>query len=205
MEITRKVMACTVVEKAAGKPLVALVSCPTADYVGDIIKSMPNERGKGWLVDDFNKRGGRINWMHDVFRPNLAKAKARPSEDGLVLEVDFDLKDSFAAELDRKFREGFLDEWSVGFYGVEGKAEANDMGGRTFYEAKLSEVSAVNTGMHPETQTLAKSFEQIGQRLAAVEAAVLSRGDDDELSAKAQALLTDLERLRAGLVPVQRS
>lgn len=205
MELTRKVMTGSVVEKADGRPLVALVSRPNADLVGDVIKSLPNERGNGWQVDDFNKRGGRINWMHDVFRPNLAKAKARPSEEGLLLEVTFDLKDAFAAEIDRKYREGYLDEWSVGFYGVKDKMEPNDDGGFTFFEAKLSEVSAVNAGMHPETATLAKSFEQIGQRLAAVEAAILHHDDDDGSSAKALELLDEINRLRAALVGEQRS
>lgn len=204
MDLIKKIMPCTLIEKAAGKPLVALVSTPGADYVGDIIMPMPNEKGGGWMVEEFNRRGGRINWMHDTLtRPNLAKARAIPSVEGLLLEVQFDLHDKKGATLDRKYREGYLDEWSVSFHGVAGRSEPNNKGGITFWESRLFEVSAVNAGMNPETETLAKSFVDLGRRLAAVEAAVLAKPADD--AADAKELIEELANFRAALVREQRN
>ena len=150
-----KVMAAKVVEAPAGKPIVALVSTENVDLAGDVIRQAATDKGRGWMLDDFNKRG-RVYWMHNPLVPNLAKATARVDQSGLLLSVEFDQGDEFARELDRKYREGFLTEWSVGFHPV--KYEPNEHGGYDFFEQTLDEVSAVNQGMNPDTRTISKAL-----------------------------------------------
>lgn len=207
-DTTRKIFTGKVVESPKGKPIVAVVSSSEPDLVGDVIHPGPNKRGNGWLLDDFNGRG-RVYWMHDPFRPNLAKARAWVEGDELYLAVDFDKGDKFAAELDRKYREGYLTEWSVGFRGAV-YDENNEHGGYTFYEQHLDEVSAVNQGMHPGTRTISKSFsdyadtaaevraalDEYDKRLREVEAALMraEKRRDEEM---ARAILKDIDRLRS--------
>jgi len=203
-----KLMTATLVEKAAGKPLVALVSTAAPDGVGDVLHQGANDKGAGWITGGFNKRGGRIYWMHNPFEPNLAKARAEVSAEGLLLHVDFDKADPLASTLDRKYREGFLSEWSVGFTPEAGKYAPNDHGGLDFYEQTLNEVSAVNEGMNPQTDTLAKSWlgaaqsvEDFDRRLREVEAVIMrAEKDSEELaSARLREMLEDLNRVRGAV------
>lgn len=204
MNTQRKVMVGKVIEADAGKPIVAVVSTQDKDLAGDVIWQSPNERGRGWVLDGFNK-AGRIYWMHDPFRPNLAKAKAWVDDGRLLLSVEFDKGDEFAAELDRKYREGYLSEWSVGFRPVDGKYAANEAGGYDFYESVLDEVSAVNQGMNPNTETVSKyltaaddvrvAMEGYEARLREIEAAVMRAASERE-EAAALRLLTALDGLR---------
>lgn len=158
MDTRRKLYTGKVIDAQKGGPIVAVVSTDDVDYAGDVIVQGHTEKGAGWLLDDYNSRG-RVYWMHDPFRPNLANASAAVDDGRLLLRVSFDMADPFAAELDRKYREGFLTEWSVGFRPVEGKYEPNEQGGFTFYEQILDEVSAVNQGMNPGTRTVSKAYD----------------------------------------------
>lgn len=201
MELIYKAGVGQLVEKAEGKPLIALVSTPDVDTDGDVIVPLATDKGAGWDVSDFNARGGRIFWMHDGWtHPNLAKAKAIPSAEGLLLEVAFDPEDELAVKLDRKYREGYLSEWSVGFRGV--KYDDNTTGGRTFYEAKLFEVSAVNQGANPNTRVLQKSLDDLAtleRRLAAIEQAIVDKHEISEAKASETlaAIARDLAAVRA--------
>lgn len=211
MDIKRKVMTGKVVDAPKGKPIVAVVSTEDVDLAGDIIKQGPNDEGQGWITDGFNQ-GGRIYWMHNPMLPNLAKATARVDDDRLLLSVEFDQGDEFAREIDRKYREGYLTEWSVGFRPVEGKYIDNEHGGFTFFEQVLDEVSAVNQGMNPNTSTISKGFadyldavseyraiiDQYERRLRDVEAYILraqAARDEDE----AREALEILKRARAAV------
>jgi hypothetical protein len=206
MEMRRKVMVGKVIEADRGKPIVAVVSTQDKDLAGDVIHQAANERGQGWLLDGFN-RAGRIYWMHDPFRPNLAKARAWVDDSRLMLSVEFDQGDEFARELDRKYREGFLSEWSVGFRPVEGKYAVNEAGGYDFFESVLDEVSAVNQGMNPHTETVSKylhaaddvraALDGYEARLREIEAAVMRAASEREQAA-ALRLLDSLDRLRTG-------
>lgn len=210
MDTRRKVFTGKVVEAPKGKPIVAVVSSSAPDLIGDVIVPGKNARGSGWILDDFNARG-RVYWMHDPFRPNLAKARASVRGDELWLEVAFDTKDAFAAELDRKYREGFLTEWSVGFRAVDGKYdEHNESGGWTFYEQHLDEVSAVNQGMHPDTRTVSKAYADYAdtmtevrvaldgydKRLREIEAAVM-RADSERAEDRLRAALQEISQIRS--------
>jgi hypothetical protein len=206
MEQRNKVFVGKMVDAEPGKPLVAVVSTEDADGVNDIIVQGKSDKGRGWLLDDFNERG-RIYWMHDPFRPNLAKARAWVDGPQLMLSVQFDLADPFAAELDRKYRDGFLDEWSVGFRPTSNDAyESNEKGGFTFYEQILDEVSAVNQGMNPNTRTVGKDYldlagkvHEISERIRSIEAAIMQgqkRKEDDDIAELREAMEA-LRRARA--------
>lgn len=145
----------TIAQREDGKPLVAIVSTEDVDSYGDVIMQGPNERGKGWLLDRFNK-APRIYWMHDPFTPNLAAARAWVENKRLMLEVGFDMADPFASGLDRKYRAGYLSEWSVGFRSIVEGPRAEGERGLFFYEQELRETSAVNRGANPSTDTISK-------------------------------------------------
>jgi len=209
MELTRKVWTGKVIDAPKDKPIVAVVSTQEPDLVGDVIYQGPNDKGKGWVLDGYNGRG-RVYWMHDPFRPNLGKAQAQVDGGRLLLHVKFDPKDEFAAEIDRKYREGYLSEWSVGFMPSEGKYEKNKHGGYDFFEQRLDEVSAVNQGAHPGTATLSKSLHEIAdhaaeirsmidgfeRRLREVEAAVM-RGETEKAEARVRAILSEVNQIRS--------
>jgi len=212
MEIQRKVFTGELVKSDADKPIVAIVSTEQVDLAGDVIVQGANEAGMGWVLDDFNRRG-RIYWMHDPMRPNLAKARARVENGRLLLDVEFDKKDQFASEIERKYRDGFLTEWSVGFRPV--KYTENDHGGYTFFEQVLDEVSAVNQGMNPGTATVAKAYgdwadraaevkailDGYEQRLREVEGAIMraSRTGDEAHMRAAHEAYMELKRARAAV------
>ena len=204
----------TVVDAPADdtQPILAVVSNGNPDLIGDKIIAEKTDRGNGWLLDDFNSRS-RIYWMHDPFKPNLGKATAWVDKGNLMLSVNFDKNDPFAADLDRKYREGFLTEWSVGFRGVEGKFDTdNESGGWTFYEQHLDEVSAVNQGMHPETRVVSKAYGEyldavaeaaaaingLDTRLREIEAAIM-RGEAERDEQRLLKELEDIRRIRSGV------
>jgi len=211
MDQQRKVWTGKVIDAPKDKPIVAVVSTQEPDLVGDVIYQGPSEKGKGWLLDQYNGRG-RVYWMHDPFRPNLGKATAQVDGDKLLLRVSFDMGDEFAADLDRKYRDGFLDEWSVGFWPSEGKYAENDHGGLDFFEQRLDEVSAVNQGMNPNTSVVSKAFHEYmdaaielqgiidgyEDRLRTVEAAVMRMATEVEQNALADRLAAMTEALKAG-------
>jgi len=156
MEMIHKVRSCKVLDAPKGKPIVAVVSTQERDVDNDVIYQGPSDKGRGWLLDKFNARGGRVYWMHNPWIPNLAKASARVDSERLLLSVEFDLEDQLAATLDRKIRAGYLDEWSVGF--IPSEKVPNEAGGFDIYEAELWEVSVVNQGANEATGVLAKGF-----------------------------------------------
>ena len=203
MDTRRKLFTGKVMETEEGGPIVAVVSTEQPDLIGDVMIQGKNERGKGWLLDDFNSRG-RVYWMHDPFRPNLAKASAKVDRKQLLLSVAFDMADPFAAELDRKYREGYLTEWSVGFKPTVVDPE-NDTGGETYYEQELYEVSAVNQGMNPGTGVISKAYtdyieatdkyKEFEDRLREIEA-IIMRGETERAEQAGASLREATKALR---------
>ncbi len=211
-EFVVKTVTTQLVQREDGKPLVAVVSTPAVDSYGDIIHQGPNEKGKGWVLERFNQNP-RIYWMHDPFRPNLAMAKAWVDNDALMHEIRFDVRDSFAAELDRKYREGFLSEWSVGFKPItKSPVGEGAFSGEHYWEQLLVETSSVNRGANPDTATVSKALllepeqiddedsdvvallkaeiadyrEELNQRLRAIEAALMKGAQRNELEETAR-------------------
>lgn len=117
------------------------------DRMGDVIDQA------GWDLKNFMKNPV-ILWGHNVReeRPPIGKAlkvwltgdkKAGTGKQQLMFKVKFDLQDSFAAEIFRKIKDGFLNTVSVGFIPLE--REDN-----TYTKAELLELSVVPVPANPE-------------------------------------------------------
>jgi hypothetical protein len=76
MEQQRKVWTGKVIDAPKDKPIVAVVSTQEPDLVGDVIHQGPTDKGKGWMLDQYNGRG-RVYWMHDPFRRTSARPPRR--------------------------------------------------------------------------------------------------------------------------------
>lgn len=83
-----------------------------------------------------------VMWCHDLTRPPIGRGV--PAIDGgrLLLDVEFDLADSFAADIDGKYRRGFLNAVSMTALPTDG---AGGLGPRrgVIEHSELIEVSAV--------------------------------------------------------------
>ncbi len=95
-------------------------------------------RADSWDLERF-KRNPLVLWGHDFWGDRLPIGKADAKVDGKVLRADitFDPDDEFAQQVERKFRNGFLNAVSVSWDAVDGKNH-------------LLEISAVPIPMDPD-------------------------------------------------------
>lgn len=131
-------------DKEAGIIRAVIGSSEVLDRAGDII------RQDGWDLKNFMKNRV-ILWGHNVRqdRPPIGKAikiwldgKTSKTKK-LMFDIQFDLKDSFAADIYRKVLEGFVNTVSVGFIPLE--REDN-----VFTKNELLELSFVPVPANPE-------------------------------------------------------
>lgn len=111
---------------------------------------------KRWRLDNFNNNPV-ILWMHQDHMPPIGRAGVTKVDgNGLRLPVTFDRDDPFAAQIERKYRSGFLNAVSVGFDFVDKSGEpirdwwnlsADEIKNEAFYD--LAEVSAVPVPADP--------------------------------------------------------
>lgn len=121
----------------------AIASTGTADRMGDVIEP------EGWNLTNF-KANPALLWGHnaDSSRMPIGKVLKIWLENGkLMFTPQFDLKDSFAAEVFRKFKDGFLNAFSVGFRPLEWEDAEK---GIRFLKSELLEISAVPVPANPE-------------------------------------------------------
>lgn len=129
-------------------------SSNVTDRMGDVIDQ------NGWDLTNY-KNNPVILWGHNVTeeRPPIGKAlKVWVEGKGqkaakLMFKVKFDLQDSFAAEIFRKVKDGFVNTVSVGFMPVEWEALDDDnpfFGGHKFLKQELLELSFVPVPANPE-------------------------------------------------------
>lgn len=111
----------------------------------------------GWQLANF-RRNPVLLWAHDNLRPPVGRVNALTVEGKqLIADIKFDLDDPFARDLHRKYQNGFLRAFSVGFRPIEFKPM--DSGGIKFIKQELLELSAVPVPAHP--QALKKSLYQM--------------------------------------------
>lgn len=73
----------------------------------------------GWQLDNYRKNPV-VLWGHDYMtRPPIGRAEVAIDGDRLVADVTFDRADPFAAEVERKYRAGYLNAVSVGWESLE--------------------------------------------------------------------------------------
>ena len=151
------------VEKAEtdGTLQVAVASDETVDREGEVVKA------EGWDLTSFKKNPVFL-WSHNAGfgeqRPPIGKV-TNLKLDGkkLTFKPIFDMADEFAADIFRKFKDGFLNAFSVGFIPLErDPKDASKIIG-----AELLEISAVNVPANPKALVslrmaglpIAKSFD----------------------------------------------
>jgi HK97 family phage prohead protease len=94
-------------------------------------------------------------WSHDYFgnRPPIGRvANLQAKQHALVGEAVFDRGDPFAADIERKMREGFVNAFSVGFNVHEMEPD-----GKTVKRAELLEISVVPVPADPKALAEART------------------------------------------------
>lgn len=107
----------------------------------------------GWDLKSF-KKNPQLLWGHNIreYKAPIGKIKkiwfeGKGKRTKLMFRPQFDLADPFAAEIFRKYKENFLNAFSVGFIPLDG--ERNEDGGFDFSKAELLEISAVAVPANP--------------------------------------------------------
>lgn len=146
------------------------------DRMGDIIDQ------NGWDLKDY-KSNPVILWGHNVReeRPPIGKALKVWIEDKgkdsakLMFKVQFDLLDSFAAEIFRKIKDGFLNTVSVGFLPLEWEELDPDnwFGGLKYTKQQLLELSPVCVPANPQALVGLRSFAEKDKRFTPEEEKLL--------------------------------
>lgn len=109
---------------------------------------------KGWKLDNY-RSSPVVLWSHDYTgnRPPIGRAEnVRVDGDKLKADIVFDQGDPFAVDVERKFREGFLNAVSVGWDTLEFQPTEADQpwnGGKVL-SAELLDISAVNVPGDPK-------------------------------------------------------
>jgi len=154
-------------------------STAAVDRYGEII-----DQGS-WDLKHF-KKNPVILWAHNLTfgedRPPIGKAmKVKVEGDSLLFDIQFDMADPFAADIFRKYKEKFLNAFSVGFipHKIQ-RSDANDEA-PVLMDNELLELSAVPVPANPEAlnQLRARSF-----RTRSFDAMVKEAEDADEKDEK---------------------
>ncbi len=150
------------VQKDEGVLNAVVGSTEVLDRAGDSINQA------GWQLATYRKTNPVILWGHNVKeeRPPIGKAlKVWLADKGtkaekLMFKVQFDLQDSFAAEIFRKVNDGFLNTVSVGFKPIEWEDLDKDdvFGGKRFLKQELLELSFVPVPANPQAVVALKEM-----------------------------------------------
>lgn len=129
-----------------GRLLGVTGSTPAVDRYDEIVDA------NTWQLDNF-KSNPVVLWAHNLTfgedRPPIGKATNVEVRDGkLMFDIQFDLKDSFAADIFRKYKEKFLNAFSVGF--IPHAFGEDDEGHLILMNNELLELSAVPVPANPE-------------------------------------------------------
>lgn len=116
----------------------------------------------GWQLANYRKNP-IVLWAHDYFgnRPPIGRADVKVDGKELLADITFDAGDPFAADIERKYRQGFLSAVSVGWDTIEldgKKPEPGDLAniffggaaGHTVTKAELLDISAVPVPGDPD-------------------------------------------------------
>jgi HK97 family phage prohead protease len=150
------------VQKTEGILDAVVGSSEVLDRAGDSISQ------SGWQITTYKKTNPVILWGHNVKeeRPPIGKAlKTWVADKGektskLMFKVQFDLQDTFASEIFRKVKDGFINTVSVGFKPLEWELfeEDNPYSGRKYLKQELLELSFVPVPANPEAVVALKGM-----------------------------------------------
>lgn len=143
-------------------------STSVVDRMGDVIEQ------DGWDLAAF-KENPVILWGHNVReeRPPIGTAlkvwvEGKGKKAKLMFNIKFDLQDTFAAEIYRKIKDGFINTVSVGFQPTEFEAIDPDdwWSGLRYLKQSLLELSVVPVPANPEALIGLRSLAQKDKRFA---------------------------------------
>ena len=106
---------------------------------------------KGWKLENYRKNPV-VLWMHDYWgeRPPIGRAEVSLSGNELLCQVWFDQGDTFAVEVERKYRQGFLNAVSVGWDTLEWTRVEEGEARMRVTSAELLDISAVSVPGDPD-------------------------------------------------------
>ena len=107
-----------------------------------------------------------VMWCHDLTTPPIGRGDASIDGDRLLLDVEFDLADPFAAEIDGKYRRGFLNAVSMTAIPTDGNGGMGPRRG-VVEHSELVEVSAVPVPLDPDALKVAgqRAMRHLGREL----------------------------------------
>lgn len=99
----------------------------------------------GWQLDNFRSNPA-VLWSHDYSgqRPPIGRAVVEVVKGKLMADITFDQGDEFARQVERKYREGFLNTVSVGWDTQQIEPPRGSEGAARVTRAELLDISAVN-------------------------------------------------------------
>jgi HK97 family phage prohead protease len=129
----------------------SVASTSIVDRMGEIIDQ------DGWDLKNFKKNPALL-WGHNIReeKPPIGRVEkiwfeGEGKNKRLMFKAVFDMADNFAAEVWRKFKDGFLNAFSVGFLPVERE-------GNTYTKSELLEISAVSVPANPQALVQLRSM-----------------------------------------------
>lgn len=178
------------IDQEKGRLIAAVGSTDTVDRYGEVIDQ------DSWNFTNFRKNPVLL-WAHNLTmgeeRPPIGRLENFSIEvvdavkgiKGLVFDAVFDMKDPFAADIFRKYAEGFLNAFSVGFI-AHSMEWVEDV--PVLKDNELLEMSAVPVPANPEAlaQLRARSFavRDFNKMVKEAEAEAKEEGDEAEAAAK---------------------
>ena len=111
-------------------------------------------RVSGWKLDNF-KNNPVLTWSHNYWEPPVGKAvsiKKDNNKKKLIFKAQFDKDDDKARLIFNKYKNGFLNTFSVGFIGLEFNFRDEEnrwFGGKEFVKQELLEISPVTVPANP--------------------------------------------------------
>jgi len=134
-----------------------VASTDRADRYGDIINQ------QGWDLDAY-RSNPVVLLNHDHGSLPIGKGTVRIGEQGLIIDVEFDMADPRAAEIAGKAKRGFMNAVSVGFSPLKSTPRSDlpvthyahsKSGGNYFDRAELLEVSVVTIPANADAVAIA--------------------------------------------------
>lgn len=169
-------------DKAKSGPISFVASTPGVKRDGLDLAALP------WTVANY-ARNPVVTWCHDFGGNRLPIGRGTvtidKTEDGgqlLFVSIDFDEADPFAADIARKYRDGFLHTVSVSWDDVDGGGVPTRVGGGKPVAHDLLEIAAVPVPGDPEAVMLAQrsAMAALGRELLAVAGEGADAADDDK-------------------------
>lgn len=107
-----------------------------------------------------------VLWCHNRVMPPIARGSASVEDSRLMLDVTFDRADEFAASVERKYRDGFLNAVSMTALPTDGQGGVARIASGVVEHSELIEVSCVPVPLDADALAVgARSMRLLGREL----------------------------------------